>query len=82
MSIPGPVFTLCSISRYNGARKNRVLQASGNHNFLHGHWNGGKGQAYYDGAWELQQDLSATADMWVVLCGQNYQEGKFFLNGR
>ncbi|EKX50330.1 hypothetical protein GUITHDRAFT_135475 [Guillardia theta CCMP2712] len=29
----------------------------------------------------FRQDLSATADAWVVLCGQNYQEGKFFFNG-
>ncbi|EKX50295.1 hypothetical protein GUITHDRAFT_104106 [Guillardia theta CCMP2712] len=80
MSIPGPVFTLCSISRYNGDRRNRILQGRDD-NFVHGHWSAGGGQAYYSGSWSLQQDLSATADAWVVLCGQNYQEGKFFLNG-
>ncbi|EKX43308.1 hypothetical protein GUITHDRAFT_110724 [Guillardia theta CCMP2712] len=80
LSIPGAAFTLCSISRYNGNRKNRVLQASDD-SFLHGHWNGGRGQSYYYDTWILQQDLSTTADEWVVLCGQNYQYGKFFLNG-
>ncbi|EKX38200.1 hypothetical protein GUITHDRAFT_115745 [Guillardia theta CCMP2712] len=58
MSIPGPVFTLCSISRYNGEKRHRILQAK-DQNFVHGHWYAGRGQAYYDGSWSLQQDLRA-----------------------
>ncbi|EKX38135.1 hypothetical protein GUITHDRAFT_115688 [Guillardia theta CCMP2712] len=80
MSIPGPFFTLCSISRYNDNFRNRILQAA-EANFYHGHRNGGREQASYNGTWNLAQDLSPTAEAWVVLCGQNYQEGKFFLNG-
>eukprot|EP00960_Hanusia_phi_P067465 766638-Hanusia_phi.AAC.3 len=81
MSIPGPVFTLCSISRYNGDRRYQILGASDDL-FVHGHWDGGSQQVYYEGTWELQEDLRPSANMWVVLCGQNYQEGKFFLNGK
>eukprot|EP00960_Hanusia_phi_P033123 750292-Hanusia_phi.AAC.1 len=59
MSLPAPV----SISRYNGNKRMRVLQAS-NMDFLHGHWYGGRGHTFYDGTWYVQEDLSATADEW------------------
>ncbi|EKX32641.1 hypothetical protein GUITHDRAFT_121197 [Guillardia theta CCMP2712] len=36
---------------------------------------------YYGSSRSVQQDLSSTADAWVVLCGQNYQYRKFYLNG-
>merc|ERR1719149_225310 len=47
-------FTLCSVTRYTGGAKTRILQGSPK-NWLHGHWGGRAGVAYYEGvktAWQ------------------------------
>jgi hypothetical protein len=78
-SIPS-TFTICSITRYSGAVKQRILQCR-DRNWLHGHW-GGHGVAYagatwYDGLWSneygnILYSISTQTD-WVVACGRNIQ---------
>jgi hypothetical protein len=77
-SIPS-TFTICSITRYSGAAKNRILQAN-NRNWLHGHHNGNAGGTYYDdsysrwGTWSalISYTISPNTN-WVVACGRNIQ---------
>lgn len=63
-----PNFTLCSVSRYTGENKGRILTGSSG-NLLHGHWSGKSGVAYYDGWVSQKGDLDSTN--WIVLCGTN-----------
>ena len=48
----GPVipsaFTVCSVTRYTGGAKGRILNGDVK-NWLHGHWNGNAGVAFYEG---------------------------------
>ncbi|CAE7688814.1 unnamed protein product, partial [Symbiodinium pilosum] len=64
-----PTYTVCSVSRYTGAHKKRVLQTELPANWLHGHWHGKAGVCHY-GEWNTPHDGSSTTD-WVVLCGSN-----------
>jgi len=70
----GPVikseFTVCSVTRYTGGRKQRILNGGGA-NWLHGHWRGNAGVAYYEG-WKtaVKDNVSPDTD-WVVMCGSN-----------
>ena len=63
-------FTVCSVTRYTGGAKGRILNGGGA-NWLHGHWGGNAGVAYYQG-WKtaLQGHVSPNTD-WVVMCGTN-----------
>jgi len=49
-SIPG-AFTICSVTRYSGATKQRILSAwqnpAGDLNWLHGHWGARAGSKFY-----------------------------------
>ena len=64
-------FTICSITRYTGGANERVLTGSGSANWLHGHWGGLRGVAYYNG-WKTQRILSVgTLTDWLVMCGQS-----------
>ncbi len=49
-------FTICSITRYSGATKTRIIDTV-NGNWLHGHWGGLRGVAHYD-AWKTQFAVS------------------------
>ncbi len=72
-SIPS-TFTICSITRYSGATKRRILQCR-DRNWLHGHWDIGgtyAGATYYDDRGELQYTISPNT-YWVVACGRNIQ---------
>ena len=67
-------FTICSITRYSGASKKRILQGSGA-NWLHGHHNADVGVAYYNG-WNLNGNANANVAPnaitdWLVMCGSN-----------
>ena len=78
-SVP-TTFTICSVTRYTGVHKGRILNGDGN--WLHGHWSGNIGVAYYD-AWKTG---SATAIAiqptdWLLFCGQNAPPGLFLANG-
>merc|ERR1740136_639767 len=48
-------FTVCSVTRYTGGAKQRILQG-GPSNWLHGHWGGNAGVAYYVGWKTAVQD--------------------------
>ena len=70
-SIPSQ-FTLCSITRYNGSNKQRILEAT-NINFAHGHFGNSAGFAYYQG-WVTgtsNSNSNNNSTNWVVMCGTN-----------
>ena len=68
-----PKFTICSITKYNGSSRQRILNAT-NNNFLHGHWGwsqpGRRGVAYYSN-WMTSYDSFGNTDDWLVMCGTN-----------
>jgi hypothetical protein len=69
-SIPGH-FTLCTMSRYNGPTKGRII-TSFNANFVHGQWWYTRGQVYYDtGEWMSSYNSPYAIDDWLVTCGKN-----------
>lgn len=47
-SVLGEVFTLCSVTRYAGGTRRRILEGKDT-NWLHGHWNGQAGSIFYAG---------------------------------
>ena len=61
-------FTVCSITRYTGGIRQRILTATSG-NWLHGHWAGEAGTCYYEG-W-IQNSAYGSLDNWVVMCGKN-----------
>ena len=65
-----PTFTLCSVSRYHGDKRLRILQSRSGNNLLHGHWSGKAGVAYYN-KWVTKNDMDYCDEDWVVLCGTN-----------
>ena len=61
------VYTICTMTRYNGDTRGRILTGTRS-NWLHGHWNSGAGIAHYDG-W-LGASSGQVDDLeWVILCG-------------
>ncbi len=62
-------FTICSVSRYTGAAKGRILLGSKG-NLLHGHWGGSTGVAFYED-WVTDNNRNKNNMDWVVLCGTN-----------
>merc|ERR1719424_552167 len=73
-------FTVCSVTRYTGGAKGRILQ--GSTNWLHGHRRGAAGVANYEG-WKTarQNNVSPNTD-WVVMCGSNAGSQLKLVNGR
>ena len=69
-SIPS-TFTICSITRYSGATKQRVLQCR-DRNWLHGHWVSIAGATYYEGRGDIYYAITPNTN-WVVMCGRNIQ---------
>jgi len=77
-SIPA-TFTICSITRYSGAIKQRILNCRGNPlgvslNWLHGHWTQRAGATYYNGVGNIDYMITPDTD-WVVACGRNVNSG-------
>jgi hypothetical protein len=68
LSIPS-TFTICSITRYSGAAKQRILACT-NRNWLHGHHTGRAGATFYDKDINLQYTITPNTN-WVVACGRN-----------
>ena len=72
LSVPA-TFTICSISRYSGATKERILRCV-DRNWLHGHWNSATinyaGSTYYEKDMSLEYTISPNTN-WVVACGRN-----------
>jgi len=65
-------FTICSITRLNGIHVGNVLHGSDG-NWSHGHDKGKAGLARY-GDWAASQPTD-DAKGWLVMCGQNGQNG-------
>lgn len=61
-------FTICSVTRYSGTSKLRILQGARS-NWLHGHWSGKVGVAYYVG-W-ITSSSNFKLDDFVIVCGTN-----------
>jgi len=66
-SIPS-TFTLCSITRYNGGNKQRILQGL-NTDFAHGHYITSTKCAYYN-ALKTSENKDSSMN-WIVMCGTN-----------
>ena len=73
-------FTVCSVTRYTGGTKRRILDGAGA-NWLHGHHEGKAGVAHY-GAWNTayQNHVSPNTD-WAVMCGSNAGSQLKLVNG-
>jgi hypothetical protein len=74
-------FTVCSVTRYTGGTKRRILQG-GDRDWFHGHWSGRAGVAYYQG-WKTSSSDNVNPDTnWVVMCGTNAGSQLKLANGR
>jgi len=71
--LPAKKYTVCSVSRYTGGQKRRILQTEQPVNWLHGHWEGQTGVTYYQ-EWTTKRDRPHGVEDWVVLCGTNNQQ--------
>ena len=74
-------FTICSVTRYTGGIKWRILNGGGQ-NWLHGHGGEKAGVAYYRG-WKTSRmagSVSPNTD-WVVMCGTNAGSQLKLVNG-
>ena len=72
-SIP-TAFTLCTLTRYTGAAKGRIITAD--FDFFHGHYNSRRGVAFYY-TWKTSMSSLPGADDldWLVMCGKNVENG-------
>jgi len=66
------VYTICTISRYNASNRGRIFQ-SDTVDWVHGHYNGLSGQAYY-GAWLTNNSKNTSQENWLVMCGAVNQQ--------
>ena len=73
-------FTICSLSKYTGGTRGRVIRSSTG-NWLHGHWNGNAGVAYYFGWQTSSSSTVSDPGAWLLFCGQNGGSGYFRANG-
>ena len=62
-------FTILSLTRYNGASTQRILQSQTG-NWLHGHWQNKRGVAYYEN-WKTDQITTGTLNDWLCFIGKN-----------
>jgi len=74
-SIPS-TFTVCSVTRYTGGARTRILNTIGSpgtqaagHNWAHGHL-GARGVAHYN-LWRTSLNNVGNIDDWLVMCGTN-----------
>ena len=87
-------FTICSLSRYAGSHKNKILAKVDKANdcmsddigaecWFHGHDAGKVGVAYYNKWATLSTTFlpSDQSDNWLVMCGQNKAAGVQLANG-
>jgi hypothetical protein len=66
-------WTLCTLSRYTGNNRKRIIMGKGN--FAHGHYGDKRGVAYYD-QWLLQNSRGTKKD-WLIMCGTNNGESAY-----
>ena len=72
-------FTVCSVTRYTGDTKGRILHGVGA-NWLHGHYEGSAGVAFYK-AWMTDGNNVSPNTDWVVMCGTNAGSQLKLVNG-
>jgi len=72
-SIPS-TFTVCSVTRYTGGSRGRFMTCENSPSqalaWTHGHWDGNRGIAYYNG-WKASSANKGVLDDWLVMCGTN-----------
>jgi hypothetical protein len=72
-SIPS-TFTVCSVTRYTGGSRGRILNGykspTQSLNWLHGHFGTWRGVAFYND-WQTAYDNRGDVDDWLVMCGTN-----------
>jgi len=72
-SIPS-TFTICSVTRYTGGARGRILgckvSPSQALDWLHGHHGGMRGVAYYEALMAGWSNVGV-ADDWLIMCGTN-----------
>lgn len=74
-------FTICSVTRYAGSARQRILgclseDGKESFNWYHGHNNGTAGVAAYDGTGQIAPAEAVPVDNWVVVCGMNVANTK------
>jgi len=74
-SVPAS-FTICSVTRYAGTNKRRILNcmgsSAGDMNWLHGHWNAKAGSNHYNGDFHNNLQFCIPVNSgWVAMCGSN-----------
>jgi hypothetical protein len=62
-------FTILSLTRYSGNTKGRILQGQ-YRNWLHGHYNVGRGLCHYEG-WKTNETSKGTLTDWLCCIGKN-----------
>ena len=72
-SIP-TTFTVCSVTRFTGGTRGRILGCHSSPtqpaSWAHGHWSGDRGIVYYN-AWQTTSASKGVVDDWLVVCGTN-----------
>jgi len=69
-------YTICSVTKYNGVHRERILQCTGS-NCVFGQFGGWSGVAYYGSGWMTPQGSTSSA-AWLVMCGTN--DGKLYVD--
>ena len=76
-------FTVCSITRYSGTNKKRILNGGTGTNWMHGHWNGATGVVWYEDNYGNLSSSTPTnksqynytyvdnKERWQVVCATN-----------
>jgi hypothetical protein len=64
-------FTICSLTKYNGDNKGRILTTNNTYNFSHGHHGNKRGVAYYNNEWKTEELNVGNVDDWLIMCGKN-----------
>jgi hypothetical protein len=73
-------FTICSLTRYAGAKRGQILAAA-DKDWFHGHSDGKAGVAFY-GSWVTDPEKTeAKPAEWLVMCGQNAFDPIVLANG-
>jgi len=73
-SIPS-TFTVCSVTRYTGGSRGRILTCqnspSQSANWIHEHHLSKRGVAHYANGWQTSEANHGVLDDWLVMCGTN-----------
>lgn len=71
-------YTICSLTRYTGSSKQRILTGGGTTSWYHGHWRGIAGVARYTRTIMTQtyRDEVNPDTEWVPMCGTNIGRSK------